>query len=181
MRALVLRCLILACASVLLGVVGNALHPAGLALSGEVRSLAEQGQCSAPEAGGGGHGPGADAPPTLQPTLLPPREAAALRGQSGVVFGDLRPPARYALGHIAGAVHLPCAGSLGQAALAKLPRRARLVLYDEDGKSPELPTAAATALLRGVAEVIIIDGGFAGWTAAGLPAESGPCEGCAVR
>src|SRR5687768_10180504 len=147
MRAPLLRCLALLCASLVLGLLGNAVHPAGVPLSQGVRSLAEQGQCSAP--------PGAAAPPAgraLQPTVLPPREAGARRGQSGVVFGDLRPPARYAQGHVAGAIHLPCAGTLGQEALSRLGPRTRLVLYDEDGRSAELGAAAATALLRGVGE-----------------------------
>ena len=55
------------------------------------------------------------------------------------------------------------------------------MLYDEDGRSAELPTAAATALLRGLGEVFLIEGVFGGWVKAGLPAESGPCDGCSAR
>jgi rhodanese-related sulfurtransferase len=154
-----------------LGLLGNALHPAGIPLLTSVHALADSGQCTAP-------GPTA-APSLAAPVSIAPAEARALRGQPGVVFGDLRQARDYARGHIAGAVHLPCHGLLGQEALARIPGSARLVLYDQDGRSLELPTAAATAAIRGVREVYVLAGGYDAWLRAGLEGESGTCESCA--
>lgn len=160
-------------AGLLVGLLGNALHPRGVSLSRPVRSLAEPGQCAPPSVG-----PAEPGRPPVQPIVLSPQEARLLRSQPGVVFGDLRPPEQYARGHIAGAMHLPCNGPLGQRAFARLAAGTRLVLYDEDGRSPELATAAATALMRGMGEVYVLQGGFSGWLAAGLAAESGACNDC---
>ena len=170
-----LRAAVLAAGGVALGLLGNAVHPAGLPLSKPVLAQAELGQCAATDP------KEHKALGMSAPEALTPVEALALRGQAGVVIGDLRPPALYARGHIAGAIHLPCAGSLGQAALDRLPSSAQLLLYDDDGRSAELQVAATTAALRGISRIYTLAGGFGAWTLSGLPSESGTCERCETR
>src|SRR5262249_42071944 len=91
----------------------------GLRLSVAVPSVAEGGGGSAPA---GPHG------------ALPAGDAAALRGQAGVAFGDTRSPEEYARGHVAGAWHLPCFGSAQVAAssLHHLAGARTLILYGQD-------------------------------------------------
>lgn len=166
------------------GLLANELHPAGVPLLRPVWAQAEVGQCSgAGPAAGAEAAAGASARPASGELFAAPRtvtasDVAGLRAQGPLVLGDLRPAREFAEGHIAGAVHLPCAGALGQEALARIPNRARLLLYDADGRSSDLQTAALTASIRGVVGVYLLQGGFAAWTAAGLPAESGVCENC---
>src|SRR4051794_24445881 len=50
----------------------------------------------------------ADAPVT---EVLAPRDAALLCSDPGAVVADVRSAARFAEGHVAGAIHLPCAAS----------------------------------------------------------------------
>lgn len=188
-----LRAGLLLVGSAALGLLINAVHPAGLPLLRPVYSQAEIGQCSAGGAGFPGRGPGPGEPgagPSQKgpafaaqaPRALTSEEAARLRvqrAQGGLVIGDLRPADRYAAGHIAGAIHLPCEGQKGLSALRGLSPGTALLLYDADGRSMELSTAAATAALRGVAEVYTLSGGFSAWLRAGLDAESGTCDHCA--
>ncbi len=166
------RTLLLLLSGLGLGVLGNAVHPQGLPLAQPVYALAEQGLCTADSHPG--TAPAAKAPAPAEP--ISPEQVQALR-TSGVVFGDLRPARQYAEGHIAGALHLPCTGSLGQEALRHLPQGGRLLIYDADGRSADLATAAATAAQRGL-QVYTLTGGFSAWLRAGLPAESGSCEKC---
>lgn len=178
--------------SAALGLLINAVHPAGLPLLRPVYSQAEIGQCSGPGLAqqatglGPGQGPqglqGPGQPALAAPQALTPGEAARLRNErakGGLVIGDLRPADRYAAGHIAGAIHLPCEGQKGLSALRGLAPGTALLLYDADGRSGELSTAAATAALRGVSTVYTLSGGFSAWLRAGLDAESGTCDHCA--
>ena len=153
------------------GLLGNVVHPAGVDLRKPVFAQAEVGQCSANEAAG----PIAALP---TPDELQPQDAMALRQGQGAAFGDLRPPRDYAQGHIPDATHLPCTGALGVTALSAVPRQSALVLYDGDGKSPELLSASRSAANKGIGKVYVLRGGFAAWLAAGLPAQSGTCDRC---
>lgn len=157
------------------GLAGNALHPSGLRLTQPVLSQAEIGQCSGP----GPQGANPPAPTLLEaPEWISVQQALSLRGTPGLIIGDLRPPKDYAQGHITNAIHLPCSGALGEEAFNKIPSGGKLLLYDADGQSPQLQQAATTALIRGLPKVYLLQGGFAGWTLAALPAESGTCERC---
>lgn len=158
-------------AGMALGLVANVVHPAGVPLRQPVWAQAEVGQCSAGEGAQGGA-------KVLGPEAVSPQQAQSLLGQPGVVIGDLRPAQQYAEGHIAGAIHLPCTGTLGLLALDKIRPGTQLLIYDGDGRSPQLQTAAATAAIRGMGQVYTLQGGFAAWLAAGLPAESGTCDRC---
>jgi len=137
----------------------------GLRLSVAVHSVAEGGACSAPA---GPHG------------ALPAGDAAALRGQAGVAFGDTRSPEEYARGHVAGAWHLPCFGSAQVAAssLHHLAGARTLILYGQDDAQTDARLAADELSRRGFPDVRILAGGWRAWQAAGLPAESGPCDEC---
>src|SRR5271170_458367 len=94
-RALLLRAAALVLGSGAAGLGANALRPAGVAL----RSFEPPTTCSA-EAGG----PAAPSPIVE----LTPREASFLCGRPGVIFADTRATARFADGHVADAIHLPC-------------------------------------------------------------------------
>src|SRR5262245_50095265 len=72
-------------------------------------------------------------PAAAAPTEVAPAEAAALCGHPGVVIADARPAARYAEGHVAGAVHLPCdaSGPLAEGALGRLAGARTVVVYGQ--------------------------------------------------
>ena len=169
-----MRTLIRAAALVVFGAAfGLAVNAArgakGVALAKAVYSRAEGGVCSAP-AGTGDHSVSLD-------------EAISLRAQTGVAFGDTRAPDDYARGHVASAVHLPCFAGAAQSAssIAQLGAPRTLILYGADDAQPDAHLAAEELARRGFADVRILRGGFHAWQAAGLPAESGPCEQCRNR
>ncbi len=93
---------------------------------------------------------------------------AQLRGAGELVVAiDLRPLDAFRQGHLPGARSLPFAEL--RARLDEIPRISRVVLY---GTAPAEVSAAYAALrLRGYRNVMVLDGGFAGWTQRGLPVE----------
>ncbi len=103
-------------------------------------------------------------------------DAAALHGDSGVVFIDLRDVRElWRDGKVAGAVHVP-RGMLefwiDPASPYHKPVFAddkRFVLYCGSGWRSALATKAAQDM--GLAPVCHIDGGYTAWKAAGLPTE----------
>src|SRR5947208_3064261 len=96
MLSLLARALVLLLVGAGLGLAANAVRGNGVAL----RSYEPPVTCSA---GGGGHAPAIE--------VLPPALAAGLCGDAKVLIADARPPERFAAGHVAEAVHLPCASS----------------------------------------------------------------------
>jgi rhodanese-related sulfurtransferase len=101
-------------------------------------------------------------------------EAQDLLSQGNAVFVDSRKPEEFAAGHIPGAVSVPLEDS--RIALEELAARfspARpLVVYCEGG---DCQTSVAMARLlydRGFRDIRILTGGWAEWTAAGLPTEA---------
>jgi rhodanese-related sulfurtransferase len=116
------------------------------------------------------------------PPLTGPDAAAALCGRPDVVIADTRPAARYAEGHVASAIHLPCdaAGSVASEAMARLDAARTVIVYGE-GTEDALPVAAT--LRRRLAggdpsRVMVLRGGFAAWSQAGQACASGPCDEC---
>lgn len=109
-------------------------------------------------------------------------QANALCGAPGVLVADARPAAMFAAGHVAGAVHLPCAapGDVATSVPRLLAGHHTVVVYGE-GTADAL--AVADGLLRrhddGRLKVAVIEGGFAAWDRAGLACASGPCPECA--
>jgi rhodanese-related sulfurtransferase len=113
--------------------------------------------------------------------LLSPLEISDLCGQSGVVVVDVRSPDKYALGHVAGAIHLPCTASNEAAGVADslLEGKQTVVVY---GEKNEDAWSVAESLVgrRGNQhlEARVMDGGFAAWFNDGLACSSGPCDSC---
>jgi rhodanese-related sulfurtransferase len=164
MRSDFTRALVLVVAAAAVGLVVNRLRPAGVALA----AYQPPTQCAA-----GGEA----AAPVVEEVA--PGEAAAWCAQPDVVIADARPAEAFAEGHVAGAVHLPCAAN-GQAAteaLAHFERARRIVVY---GQSSAEARPVAESLQRRLpkAKVQVLAGGFAAWAGAGLACASGPCDEC---
>jgi len=116
--------------------------------------------------------------------VLPPTEAVSFCGDAQTLLADVRPAAEFAEGHVTGALHLPCAssGTAATAAIDQLAGRRTLVVYGngtEDARlvAEELRRRAARSDLR----VLVIEGGFAAWSRAGLACSSGPCAECGAH
>lgn len=165
-RPSLLRASVLVLGGAALGLAGNAARPAGVSL----RGFEAPTTCSAEV--------DARAPPIME---MAPREASHLCGRPGVVFADTRPAERFAEGHVADAVHLPCdATALGaEPALAKLDRAVTIIVYgDSSDDGREVAETLRRRGLRG--DLRVLRGGFAAWEREGLACASGPCRDCTV-
>lgn len=162
----------IAARAALLGAVGaiaglsvNALRGDGIAL----RTYAAPAACTAPPA----------ALPSVE--VLPPSTAVNLCADPGTLIADARPAHRFARGHVAGAVHLPCAASGHEAerAVAGVEGKHTLIVYGDstDEARPVAEDLRRRLGGRGV-RLVVIDGGFAAWDRAGLACSSGPCPDC---
>lgn len=147
------------------GLVANAARPAPLALTGFQPQVA----CAA---GAEGRGP---------PVELATSDASSMCGHDGVFFADARSAERYAEGHIAGAIHLPCDArpSGADGVIEHLGPARTIVVYGDS--TEEARTVAETLQSRGLdADIRVLRGGFAAWDAEGLACTSGPCRDCTV-
>ena len=81
---------------------------------------------------------------------------------------DVRSPAEWAAGHLAGARNFPL-GDLEQR-LGELPRGRLLAVHCQTGARAAM--AASLLLARGIPDVRLYGGGFAEWSAAGRPVET---------
>lgn len=99
---------------------------------------------------------------------LPPATLAERLAHAGTGLGviDIRPPARFATGHIDGSENRPLEALLAPAAGQPRPGRP-LVLVSEDGAQ-----AAEAALLLRMAgfDAYVLEGGYAGWVRYRQPA-----------
>lgn len=85
---------------------------------------------------------------------------------------DVRGPAEYATGHVAGAQHLPLDNLARQ--MVDLPRDRPLVAYCNMQHRGDSRGERAAAQLRAEGfQAQVLDGGFPAWKAAGYPVESG--------
>jgi len=165
-RPSLLRAAVLVLGGGALGLAGNAARTTGVSL----RSFEPPATCSATA--------DTQAAPIVE---MAPHEAAHLCGRSGVLFADTRPAARFAEGHVADAVHLPCDASASGAeqALRKLDHAGTVIVYgdsSDDGRA-----VAETLRRRGLdADLRVLRGGFTAWEHAGLACASGPCRECTV-
>jgi rhodanese-related sulfurtransferase len=164
-RPLLLRTAALLLGSAALGLGINAARPAGVDVLGfepptTCTSAAEQ-----------------DAPVVE----MTPLAAAGLCGQSDAVFADTRTAERYAAGHVADAVHLPCDATArgAEVALKELGHARTVVVYGES--TEEAREVAGTLRRRGLeAELRVLRGGFSAWEQEGLACASGPCRKCTI-
>lgn len=152
----------LATAGTVAGLVVNALRPDGL----HPNAFAAPTTCAAPAA--------------APITRVAPAAAAALCGVPHSIIADARSPERFAEGHIAGAVHLPCSASgfAAQTALAQFGDKASVLVY---GDTTDEGLAVAESLRRQVApdlRISVLEGGFSAWSGAGLACTSGACASC---
>jgi rhodanese-related sulfurtransferase len=112
---------------------------------------------------------------------MDPPSASSLCGRSNVIFADTRPAIRFAEGHVADAVHLPCNATASgvESTLDKLARAETIIVYGES--SDDSREVAETLRRRGVkGDLRVLRGGFAAWEREGLACVSGPCRECAV-
>src|SRR5262249_35927647 len=114
-RSLIVRSLGLVAGGALVGLGLNAARPGGVALTSFQPDVA----CS----GTSHHEPAIDE--------MDPRAASALCGRPGVVFADTRTAARYAEGHVADALHLPCDGAAADSLFRKLSAAETVVVYGD--------------------------------------------------
>jgi rhodanese-related sulfurtransferase len=115
--------------------------------------------------------------------ILAPRDAALLCSDPGAIVADVRSAARFAEGHVAGAIHLPCAasGRVVSDAAERLGGKRTLIVYGED-TDDALPVAEEMRrrVGRSGRRIVVIDGGFTRWSQANLACSSGPCPECAA-
>jgi len=170
MSGLLLRTACLLVAGAAAGAAFNAVRPAGVGVSGFVAAST----CGAE--------PTADGR-----VVLPPREALTLCGDPGVLVADVRSAARFAEGHVANAIHLPCRAS-GDAlggAMSRLSGKHTVIVYG-DSTVEARPVAESLAQRLGTDDgalvaaprIVVLDGGFGAWDQAGLACSSGPCPEC---
>jgi 3-mercaptopyruvate sulfurtransferase SseA len=147
-----------------IGLVANAVRTDGVALTG----YAPPSTCAA----GANH-------PAVE--VLPPAEAVRLCGDPGVLVADARSPERFAEGHVAAAVHLPCAAKEVEAStvVRRLQGKHTLIVYG-DTTDEARPVAAdlRQRIGRPDLHVVVLDGGFPAWSRAGLACSSGACPDC---
>ncbi len=105
--------------------------------------------------------------------MLTPAAADALLHDppSGLVVVDVRTPAEFAAGHIAGAIDVDLNGAAFATDVAKLDPKSPYFVYCHSGNR----SAQAVAYLRqrGFARVYELDGGIGAWQAAGFPVVTG--------
>src|SRR5438093_4681748 len=108
------------------------------------------------------------APPTMcadegaAPEELPPGDAVALCGAPNAIIADARAESRFAEGHVAGAIHLPCdaAGAVAEGVLARLQAARTVLVYGESTDDAKPVAHSLKRRLPGV-RVAVLRGGFA--------------------
>jgi len=164
MVPLLARTLVLLVIGAAVGLSANAVRRDGVSL----RRYSPPASCEGPKGG-----------PAVQ--VLPPEQAVRLCGDAGVLVADARPPQRFAEGHVADAVHLPCAAPNAEASsvVSALARKHTLIVY---GDTTEEARPVAEDLRRRIGradlKVVVLEGGFPAWSKAGLACSSGPCREC---
>lgn len=101
--------------------------------------------------------------------ILPPTQVSELLAAGGHVLVDVRTPAEFTAGHLAGATLVDYEAGDFEARIGDLPRDDRYVVYCASGRRSQ--GAADVMHELGFTDVVQIDGGIDAWTAAGLPVE----------
>jgi rhodanese-related sulfurtransferase len=164
--ALLVRALLLVLAGAAAGLALNAMRKEGLRLG----AFETPAVCTAAESAGA-------------PLEIEPADAIRMCGHPEVVIADARDARRYAEGHAAGAIHLPCdaSGAVASDALHHLDGATTIIVYGQT-TDEALPVAASLRrrIHRPGVRVAVLRGGFAAWDQAGLACASGPCDECKV-
>jgi len=157
--ALLVRALVLVVGAAALGLAVNGARKNCVALA----AFAAPATCDAEESA---------------PSEIEPADAIRLCGHPEIVIADTRPANRFAEGHVAGAIHLPCdaAGSVASEAMHHLESASSVIVYGES--TDDARPVAASLRRRLHHRVSLLKGGFAAWNAAGLACASGPCDEC---
>ena len=118
-------------------------------------------------------------PETARPEvgLVSPQALAVQCGSEDTVVADVRSVERFAMGHIAGAIHLPCGASDDAARVVDslLHGKRDLVVYG-DANTDARPVAEALARRSEPRiRVRVLQGGFEAWANQGLACASGGC------
>jgi rhodanese-related sulfurtransferase len=174
MIPVVMRAALLLGLSMVIGLGVNAVRPNGVAL----RSFAAPALCGAPPSN---HSAGSAMPAV---SVVPPEEAAGLCGDPQTIIADVRPEKEFALGHVTGAIHLPCAasGSVADAAAGQVAGRRTLIVYgDGTGDAQPVADEMRRRINRPELRILVLAGGFPAWSQAGLACSSGACPDCQVQ
>jgi rhodanese-related sulfurtransferase len=156
------RALILVVGAAGLGLLVNQARPNGVALA----AFAPPAAC------------GQDDEKVEPVSEIEPADAIRMCGHPEIVIADTRPANRFAEGHVAGAIHLPCdaAGSVASDAMHHLEGASTVIVYGES--TDDARPVAASLRQRTHHRVAILKGGFQAWNQAGLACASGPCDEC---
>ncbi|MHB0927677.1 MAG: rhodanese-like domain-containing protein [Candidatus Nanopelagicales bacterium] len=84
---------------------------------------------------------------------------------AGVTVVDVRTPAEYAAGHIAGAINIDLEGSTFTSDIAKLDKTKTYAVYCHSGRRSAVATSAMAD--AGFGNIYNLDGGIIAWEAAG--------------
>ena len=159
------RTLLLVAIGAIAGLLANRLHPKGV----RVTFYQPPTMCSSTYA------------EAERIEVLSPKTAAGLCGQPNALVADVRDAESFAKGHIAGAVHIPCSGSVADVdrVRERLAGKTRLVVY---GETEDQGHKVALDLLRRLGRsdlaISVISGGWSAWFDEGLACSSGPCDDC---
>ncbi len=151
-----LRALVLVVLGALVGLAANGARSNGVKLAGYQEPV----QCE-----------GAGAPSVKE---ISPADAAALCGKSDVLIADTRPENRFAEGHVAGAIHLPCdaGGQVANEAFARLDGARLVIVYGERSEDAR-PVAETLQRRHATADIRVLEGGFEAWSKGGQACASG--------
>jgi rhodanese-related sulfurtransferase len=100
-----------------------------------------------------------------QGATVNPNGAIALMNQENALLLDVRSTDEFARGHVAQAKNVPTDALTSRA--AEFSSNKCIVVMDANGKTAG--KAAAALRTAGAARVVVLDGGYAMWLAAGLP------------
>ena len=98
----------------------------------------------------------------------------ALRTQADQVVLDVRTPAEFADGHVAGAINLPISKQPFDDAIAKLDKSKSYLVYCHSGKRSFLASQRMRA--AGFEHLLNFSGGIVAWEKAGKPMEKAPAH-----
>lgn len=98
-------------------------------------------------------------------TTVSVADAPAILDDAGLMVIDVRTPAEFSSGHLAGAVNIDVQGDGFAAAIGALPKDGEYFVYCRSGNRSGVATSQMAGL--GFTDVHDLDGGIAAWTAGG--------------